>query len=64
MIIDQTGFNLDWWSRFTSVQEFVEAGIREHVFEGENQVEKLRAAYELISVQSKVTGVRSDGGST
>lgn len=54
MIIDGTGFNLDYWSRF-SLQQFIEEAVRSNIFNGD--IKKITAAYELIRIQGQADGV-------
>lgn len=55
-MIDETGFNLEYWSRFT-LEEFIQEGVKDRVLGG--NTDKLKAAYELIRLQRQASGVRS-----
>lgn len=59
MTIDGTGFNVDYWSRFT-LEEFIAEGVRDNVLSGD--ADKLKIAYELIRLQGQAGEIRYNAG--
>lgn len=57
IILDNTGFNIEYWSRFTE-SEFVEHGMQQKVFKqhsDEVRRELLKQAYQIINDTPRAT---------
>lgn len=60
MIVDGTDFNVDYWSRFTSFEEFLNE--TKQVYENQNnRDQRLKVAYELICIQGQTQGIGYNG---
>ncbi len=52
IILDNTGFSIEYWSRFITEQSFIEHGLQQRVFSqhrDEIRRELLKQAYQIIN---------------